>query len=89
VYGKTFDLFRSRLYIYICRIGRISSSIISRLCTIYNWNCYALKVKHIIGIVMLSKSSTYIRRNLSRLKTVFPRQYAKLHEIKEKLSHKK
>ncbi|OGW43610.1 MAG: hypothetical protein A2132_00700 [Nitrospirae bacterium RBG_16_43_11] len=46
-------------------------------------------VPFIIGIVMLSKSSTYIRRNLSRLKTVFPRQYAKLHEIKEKLSHKK
>lgn len=47
MYGKTLDLFRYRLYIYICRIGRISSSIISRLCTIYNWNCYALKVKRL------------------------------------------
>ena len=46
-------------------------------------------VPFIIGIVMLSKSSAFVRRNLSKLKTVFPRQYAKLHEIKEKLSHKK
>ncbi len=46
-------------------------------------------VPFIIGIVLLSRSSSFIRRNLSRLKTVFPRQYAKIHEIKEKLSRKK
>ncbi len=46
-------------------------------------------VPFIIGIVMLSKSSAFVRRHLSKLKTVFPRQYAKFHEIKERLSQKK
>lgn len=46
-------------------------------------------VPFIVGIALLSRSSSFIRRNLSKLKTVFPKQYAKLHEIKEKLSHKK
>lgn len=46
-------------------------------------------VPFILGLVFLSKSSPFIRRKLSRLKTVFPRQYAKIHEIKEKLSRKK
>ena len=46
-------------------------------------------VPFILGLVFLSRSSSFVRRNLSRLKTVFPRQYAKLHEIKEKLYRKK
>ncbi len=46
-------------------------------------------VPFLIGIVLVSKSSSYVRRNLSRLKTVFPRQYARLREIKKRLHHKK
>ena len=46
-------------------------------------------VPFIIGLVFLSRSSPFIRRKLSRLKTVFPRQYAKIHEIKERLYNKK
>lgn len=38
-----------------------------------------------IGIVMLSRSSATIRRYTSKLKTLFPRQYKKLHEIRERL----
>ncbi|MBI5755644.1 MAG: hypothetical protein HZA12_01850 [Nitrospirae bacterium] len=41
-------------------------------------------IPFIIGIVLLSRSSTFIRRQLSRLKTAFPRQYKKLHAIREK-----
>lgn len=46
-------------------------------------------VPFIIGVALISKSSSFVRRNLSKLKTVFPGQYAKFHEIKERLSHKK
>lgn len=42
-------------------------------------------VPFVIGIVMLSRSSATVRRYLSRLKTYFPRQYQKLHEIRVRL----
>jgi len=42
-------------------------------------------IPFVIGIVILSRSSTTIRRLLSRLKTHFPRQYEKLHEIRVRL----
>ncbi|MCC6545202.1 MAG: hypothetical protein IT392_12025 [Nitrospirae bacterium] len=39
-------------------------------------------VPFIIGLVFLSRSSSFIRRKMSRLKTMFPKQYAKFNEIK-------
>lgn len=42
-------------------------------------------VPFVIGVVMLSRSSTTIRRYLSKLKTYFPRQYQKLHGIRVRL----
>ncbi|MCC7202616.1 MAG: hypothetical protein IT393_08170 [Nitrospirae bacterium] len=46
-------------------------------------------VPFIIGIALISRSSSFVRRNLSKLRTVFPKQYAKLHEIKEKISRRR
>lgn len=46
-------------------------------------------VPFIIGIALISRSSSFVRRNLSKLKTVFPKQYAKLRDIKEKISSRR
>ena len=42
-------------------------------------------VPFIIGVVMISRSSSTVRHYLSRLKTIFPKQYKKLHEIRVRL----
>lgn len=42
-------------------------------------------VPFIIGLVMLSRSSTTVKRHLLKLKTIFPRQYEQLHKLREKL----
>ncbi len=46
-------------------------------------------VPFIIGLVFLSRSSSFIKRKISRLEARFPRQFAKIHEIKERLYNKK
>jgi len=46
-------------------------------------------VPFIIGLVMLSRSSTTVRRHLLKVKTMFPRQYEQLHKLREKLFHDK
>jgi len=46
-------------------------------------------IPFIIGLVMLSRSSTTVRRHLLKLKTIFPRQYEQLHKLKEKFFHNK
>lgn len=46
-------------------------------------------VPFIIGLVMLSRSSATVRRYLSKLKTMFPRQYEWFRRLKEKFPHDK
>jgi len=45
-------------------------------------------IPFIIGLVMLSRSSTTVRQYLSRLKTMFPRQYEQFQKMREKLHRK-
>ena len=42
----------------------------------------------VIGLVMLSRSSATVRQYLSRLKTMFPRQYEQFQKMREKLHRK-
>jgi uncharacterized membrane protein YbaN (DUF454 family) len=42
-------------------------------------------IPFIIGIVMVSRSSETARSYLSKLKTLFPRQYEEFHKIRVKL----
>ncbi|MBI5407153.1 MAG: hypothetical protein HZA18_05605 [Nitrospirae bacterium] len=46
-------------------------------------------IPFVVGLVMLSRSSATVRRYLSKLKTMFPRQYEQLHKLKEKFFHDK
>lgn len=45
-------------------------------------------IPFIIGVVMLSRSSKTIRGYMLRLKARYPRQFAKLHEMRERMSKK-